>query len=287
MDVTEVRNKLTEIRKLPACPDIIPKALKLSQDPNTPMSEYEKLVAKDPALVAEILRSVNSPFYGLRSQISTLKLAMNIVGLQEIFRILLNASFHRTFRSTFDKLSYNFEIFWKHSQITANTAMLLSKSFNPTLSSEAYICGLLHDIGIPIMEQFFYDEWMDVILLAEEGRDFLNAEQEVFGLTHAEIGAQLLRNWNIPESIITPVSYHHYPHELTPPSDLVNIVYFADKTATNFMKDMSENVTQEKFEKDEIWQTMLSRYPHFAVLDDEKFIEEIKPVVTQQLIGGS
>ena len=284
MDVVELRRRLKDIKKLPACPKIIPQAIKLSRNPDTPISAYERLISQDPALTADVLRSVNSPYYGMRNPVSSLKVALNIIGLQEIFRLILNASFHKTFQKTFHKLSYNFDVFWKHSQMTANAAHVLAQTFAPKFTAEAYIAGLLHDIGIPVMEEFFCEEWTDVIFLCEEGKNYLEAEERIFGVTHAGIVSFLLANWNIPENITVPVQYHHTPLSADIHTSIVHIVYFADRLAIHLMKDSEENVTQETLDKDHIWNELLVHFPQYKPLDDTRFLEKIKPVIARRLL---
>ncbi|RMF61850.1 MAG: HDOD domain-containing protein [Calditrichaeota bacterium] len=284
--MSEIINRLKSIQKLPACPKIIPQAIKLSQNPETPISAYEKLIAQDPALVAEVLRSVNSPFYGLRNKVSSLRLALSIIGLQEIFRIILNASFHKTFKKTFQKLSYNFDTFWAHSQYTANAAYILAKSFQPEAASEAYIAGLLHDIGLPILEEFFCEEWSDILFLCEEGMEFHQAEVNVMGLSHSDLASLLLEHWKIPEAITIPVRYHHHPQKCKKYKEIVTMVYFADRLAINLMNSSQENVTQEQFEKDDLWFEMLERYPRYRVLENEDFINQIQPYITRKIAVG-
>ncbi len=285
MEVQELQKRLKNIKKLPACPRIIPQALKLSRNPETPMVAYEKLIAQDPALTADVLRSVNSPYYGLRNPVSSLRMALNIVGLQEIFRLILNASFHKTLHQAFHRLSYDFETFWKHSQMTANAAHVLARIYTPQFTGEAYIAGLLHDIGIPVMEEYFCEEWTRVVDLCEAGTDFLEAERQVFGVHHAEIGGLILSNWNIPANIVVPVNFHHRPLEASTHFDLVNTVYFADRLAIELMKDSYENVTQEVLEKDQIFEEMLHRDPRYRKLADEDFLTEIEPLISRKLLA--
>lgn len=283
MDASTIQERIADIRKLPACPKIIPRALQLARNPYSSLADYERLISQDPALAAEILKSVNSPFYWLRNRIGNLKTALSLIGLDEIFRILLNASFHKALHNAFDRLSYNFELFWRHSQMTANLSALLADRFLPGKSGEAFLGGLLHDLGIPIIEQYFCEEWSDILLLCEEGQPYLAAEREVMGLSHGDLAAELFRHWNIPEEISLPVRFHHQPLQAPAQQELCKIVFLADQTAATLIKDGHENVTQEPAERDAAWQQLLSAEQQYQCLEDQSFLDEIRPVIEHRI----
>ncbi|NIV71460.1 MAG: HDOD domain-containing protein, partial [Calditrichae bacterium] len=112
MDRLTVQKKLLTIKKLPIRPQIIQELIQLSQNSKVSMSEYVTVISKDPGLAGEILKVVNSSYYGLKNHISDLKMALSMLGLREIYRIAANSIFYKVFRTIFDKISYDLNLFW-------------------------------------------------------------------------------------------------------------------------------------------------------------------------------
>jgi len=284
MDRFLLKHKIAEIKKLPSCPDLLPQVIQLSRLSNASMRDYEKIIRRDPSLVAQIFKIVNSPFYGMSHQISNLRVALTILGLTEVYRIVLNTSFYKSLQNSFDGLSYDFRIFWKHCEMVANAAQFFAEKFHRRQIGEAYAAGLLHDIGKLVMEQYFPDEWGEVLLefTRNEG-DFLDIETDVFGFNHAEVGSLLLEQWNIPDEIVIPVQFHHNPFGAIRNGELTNIVYFADKTAAALTEDFRDDVTHEGLDKDKLWYEMIARYPHFNILDSERMLASLQEILNRSI----
>lgn len=287
MDVQEIKNELSRIEKLPSFPKILPEIIRLSREPLSGMKDYEKVISRDPALAAQVLKIANSPFYGLNRKVSNLRVALTMLGVDEIYRIVLNASFYKAFYAVFSNVSYDFNIFWKHCQLTANAADFFADKFYGQFQGEAYAAGLLHDVGKLVMEQYFQSQWEQVLIsFNNNNEEFLSAEERIFGMTHADIGAILMKQWRLPDEIVMPIKYHHNPL-LTPSHHiLVNVVYFADKTSTACMDNPMENVTREYLKRDHIWERMVTRYPHFNFIEKEKVLSGIKEYITREMPLG-
>ncbi len=280
----EVQKKLVAMNSLPASSKIVQDVIGLWEDPNTPIIKYEKAIGKDPGLVAEVLRLVNSPYYGLKNQVTNLKLALSLLGLSETYRIVVNRGFYTTFRELFKNIDFDIDVFWHHSQVAANTARYLAEKFHPALSSEAYVAGLLHDVGKLAMARFFPDQWKELQLEFEwhEGEPQI-LEEKIFGMTHCDVAAVLLAHWHIPIDIIAPVRYHHGPLAAGSHQNLVNIVYFAEKTAIYLMSVREQKSVFEFFSEDETWFKMIEVHEEMNLVGDKAALEAAKPFILRQM----
>ncbi len=285
MDKLQVKQKLLSVKQLPAQPHIVREIIKLWRNPNVSMSEYERIISRDPGLSAEVLKVVNSPFYGLTQRVSNLKIALTMLGLVEIYRIVANSSFYRVFRTMFYKVSYDLNLFWRHCQATANIAYYLATLYLPDKTAEAHIAGLLHDMGKLVMEQFFNEQWQELLLRFEQYKtDSIALEEEIFGLNHSEIGATLLVRWNFPKEIVIPVRYHHDPPATPDFEKLVLISYFAEKIATALLPMDEQHLIREFFIEDKMWLQLSREHPELNILGDKIKLAELKPMLYQSMV---
>lgn len=280
MNQIDAKKRLLSIKRLPASPQIVQEVLSLWKDPETPMAEYEQAIGKDPALVAEVLKVVNSPFYGMKNRVANLKIALSMLGLRETYRIVANRGFYKVFRTVFSGVKLNLGLFWQHCQAMANAAHWLAEKHLPDKSSEAYVAGLLLDVGRLAMAQFFPEEWEELVKEYLWQRDEgLEGEEKVFGLTHSEMGATLLVRWNLPREIVLSVRYHHDPLAAPAEELLVAIAYFAEKIATYFLVREEQMEIHEHFVENDIYLQMCQKYPGMNMLGDREKAEEARAVV--------
>ena len=212
-EVIREKNKrlLSGIRNLPSVPFIMVEVSKMLDNPRTGASELGKLISKDQAMVAKILSVANSPLYGLPRRVSTIEFAIVILGFDHIKNIVIALSMMEAFKSKEDK-NWNRRAFWLHSLITASAAKRIADDLGYRKSGEAFTCGLLHDLGISVIQRYFYDGFKEIMdLVNDQQMRYINAEQKVLGLTHQEIGQFLIEKWNLPSSLGDAILYHHIP----------------------------------------------------------------------------
>ena len=184
--------------------------LRLFRDENINLRQVEELVEKDPPLAAKILKIVNSSFYGLLNKISTIEHAIIILGLNEIRSVAIGFAIQSHFKSHSN--SFEPARFWKHSIICSQIAKYLAKYFNVVDDGTYFLSGLIHDIGKLVIDQYFQEDFKTIIqYIAKNQCTFSKAEKEILGVTHYQIAAKLLRQWNFPEKVIMQVFYHHAP----------------------------------------------------------------------------
>lgn len=174
-----------------------------SSDPNLP-SVVEALTT-DVSLSGAILQVVNSPFYGLRNKISSVQQAANLLGIKKIDKLVTIVSIRSQMSGELD-----LGRFWDGASETANLCGLLARRFVEVDFDEAYMLGLFHDCGIPIMMQHFpdYKETLRECNSTSE-RPITNIEVKKYGFHHAIIGYKLAKEWFLSESICDALLFHH------------------------------------------------------------------------------
>ncbi len=202
---------IQRIKDLPTLPLIAQSIIGITEDPKSCINDLTRIISKDPSLTSRVLRLVNSAFYGFPKKIDTLSQAIVILGFNTIrslaFSISIFDAFNKiqieTTREYFNKL-------WEHSIGVASCAYLISNKTNQKIKEQAYVGGLIHDIGIIILEQLFYQDFIDTLTYANTKKiTFYDAEKEKIGITHSEIGGMLAEKWNFPEVLRDVIIYHH------------------------------------------------------------------------------
>jgi len=206
---TEVLERVCGLTDLPSLPAVALRVLQLTQAEDVSVGQIAEVVSQDPALTAKILKLVNSSFFGLPRKIVSLQQAMMVLGLRTVKVLVLSFSLVETLgqRKTdwFDYRSY-----WRRSVTTAVAAKMLSQEAAPDFRDEAFIAGLLSDLGILALAHVMPTEYKRICSESEmKVSALLPLEQQTFSLTHAEVGQSLLANWNIPEEICAAVGRHH------------------------------------------------------------------------------
>jgi len=222
------KNKILNIRNLPAIPDMVNEISGLLDEPTTSVNSLGKMISKDQGLVTKILRVANSPLYGLPRKVSTIEFAIVILGFNQIKNIVLAMTALDILNSNTSK-NWNRKDFWLHSVLTAGLSKKISDDLGFRRSGEAFIGGLLHDLGISIINKFFKNDYDKIYSsVMNDGVDILEAETNVIGLTHPEIGQMLAEKWNLPKILSNAILYHHNPSRSDEYREIAAIIHLAD-----------------------------------------------------------
>lgn len=230
----DVVNKLARIHNLPTLPPIIEKLGKAVNNPDSDAKMVADIIEDDPSMMARILKVVNSAFYGVAEPIHSVQRAIAQMGLVAVNNIAMSTSVFSTF-SKKGETNFNREEFWRHSISAGIAANIIyekaEKNVKQPISKDVlHLAGLMHDIGKIIFEQFFHDDFMKAIALSGEKKTPLHqAETEIFGIDHAEVGAWLASKWKLSNMLTETIRRHHEPalaDEST--RDLANICHVAN-----------------------------------------------------------
>lgn len=239
---------LSGIHNLPSVPFMMVEVSKLLDSPRTGAAELGKIISKDQAMVAKILSVANSPLYGLPRRVATIEFAIVILGFEHIKNIVIALSMMEAFKNTETK-NWTRKNFWLHSLITASAAKRIADDLGFRRSGEAFTGGLLHDLGISVIQRYFFDEFNNIFdLVNEQQIRYTNAERKILGLTHQEIGKFLIEKWNLPVSLGESILFHHNPSEATQEKELASIIHLADYMTQRFR--MAELNWDDNYELD-------------------------------------
>ena len=150
-----------------------------------------------------------------------------ILGYDEIRNIVSALSLMESIKNKSDQY-LDQKVFWMHSIVTATIAKKLAMDFGLEKNGEAFISGLLHDLGISVVHRFMHSDFVTISEMVDKGSTLAEAEFEVLGMGHGAVGALLLNNWNIPELITEIVSNHHSPQNAKNTHVLSSVVHLAD-----------------------------------------------------------
>lgn len=200
---------IEHVGDLPAVPEVVSEVLALTENPDVDLPVLAEVIQKDPGLSAKVLRISNSPYYGMRQYVGTLKLALVILGVREVRNIVLGISIFDTLRSK-ETESLFAGGFWKHSFLVAALSKKLGEYLRLALHGEDFITGLLHDIGKLVLMRQFPGAYAKMHTEAGGGGETLcDAEKKNFGFTHADAAAVLATQWNFPKTLIDGLLLHH------------------------------------------------------------------------------
>jgi HD-like signal output (HDOD) protein len=226
--------KLESLHNLGSIPKIIFDVSQVIKSDPGNLYKLAGTISKDQGLTTKVLSIANSPMYGLPRKVSSLEFAVMLMGTEEVHQMVTAISLSDSFkfRST-DK--FNYMEYWKHSMLVGTASKDIARRLGfGDLSGEAFLSGMLHDIGIQIIATSFAEEFNSILSSVKSDLIFLKAEREILGLTHQEIGKYLIQKWKLPENLADVIEFHHTPSQSEKNSVLASIVHLADSMTQEF-----------------------------------------------------
>ena len=210
-----VRRMVSNMDSIPSLPSLYVEIMEEIQSPNASVQRVGKIISKDMGMITKILQLVNSAFFGLRRHVSSPSQAVSLLGLDTIRALVLSVQIFTQFDSQ-KPSGLSLERVWKHSFLTGAFAKAIAKEEKQkqVLIDDSFMAGLLHDLGKPILSSNFSEQYGEVQAAAKDRNISLwEAEREIFGTTHSEVGAYLIGLWGLPDSIIEGLAFHHHPNK--------------------------------------------------------------------------
>jgi HD-like signal output (HDOD) protein len=217
MTTVDSQNLLDKIRELPPLPLVARKLAAVTQSDACTTDEVTRILSSDQALAAQVLKLANSSFFGLSGQIGTVSRAVVLLGFSAVRSLAISLGVTNSMR----KITHNRDItaFWQHAIACAAGARLLALDAGQGDPEEAFVGGLLHDVGALMLDLVSAPGIYDRVV--RNADDILAAEEEAFGIQHAKAGQVLLQHWRLPKSLCHAVRFHHHPEAY--PSDATGL----------------------------------------------------------------
>jgi len=243
----ELTKKFSLLEDLPTLPSIIFELERMLHSDSASIQEIAVVVEEDPAIAASVLRVANSVVYfsSMYGRIVSLRDALVRLGLQEVQRLVSAAAIIKAFGNLGRHL--DMKRFWQQSLRTAVCMRMIARSASGKVyidEDEAYMAGLLHDIGLLILDQYFPDVYERLQAdIAARARPRPEAEQAQLGLDHGQIGGCLLEQWNLPPELVEAVTWHNQPDQAGADARTLARAVRAAETVTDALE--SEDTSEE------------------------------------------
>jgi len=221
---------LENSNELPSLPEIYTRLSGLLESDDSDAGQIGEAVQSDPSLTGRVLKMTNSAYFGLPNEIFSIAQAVTLLGRQQIKQILMGSVLAGIFKDI-DLAGFSMRDFWEHSIKTAIIARHLAMQNVNIIDHEAFFtAGLLHDIGRLVIAKSAPDSIAEIDAIVEaNGVDMIQAEADILGVTHADIGAVIMKKWGMPSMISQCVIKHHEINHEGPFAIETSMVYLANK----------------------------------------------------------
>ncbi|MDP6419402.1 MAG: HDOD domain-containing protein [Candidatus Krumholzibacteria bacterium] len=245
------KKTLARMESLPSLGSVVKEFLAVARREYFTASDFEKVIRKDQALVARLLKVANSSFFAGGRSISTIHDAVVLIGMDNMKNMVYAVSSSGLLRREMDCYDYPGRGFWTHAMAVAITSRKLAEAMKqpPLLGEEAFVAGLLHDIGKLVLDELFDPIPGRRPICREE-------EEEVSGFEHPELARHVLQRWKLPEHIIQAVRYHHDPWNRGKSHPAAVLVHLSDQLCNQWglgrrnLEDLGREVDVQDYRKE-------------------------------------
>lgn len=219
---------MDDVKSFPSMPAAALKLLTLLKDENTSNVQIEQILRYEPGLTANILKMTNSAFFGLPKKIGSIRQAVLLIGWKKLIQIVLASCVSAIIDKPVQGYDLSAGDLWRHCVAVSVASELLVKELKLPVPEEMFTAALLHDVGKMVLGRYVKEDIAQIDGEEMQCLSFEQVERSMFGIDHAEIGADILRNWSFPPTMISAVRWHHDPDAAPKPSHLIDVVHVAD-----------------------------------------------------------
>jgi HD-like signal output (HDOD) protein len=211
-----IKDIILNAKDLPAMPHVASKVLQLAGNPETTAHRLQKVIQDDQAMAARILKIANSALYGCSRKIKTLTEAIVMLGFNTIRSLVVTSAARNMYLKEGKAMGLKERLLWEHSIGCAIACRILVSVRHPQLAEEAFLAGLMHDIGKLVLNQYASDVFDEIVQeVYNDGRQFIDVERELLGFDHGEVGSLLVSKWKLSPALEDAISRHHNPEAFT------------------------------------------------------------------------
>ena len=228
MKQTKFLNILAKVKSFPSMPGAAAKLLKLLDNSDTTAVQIEQILGYDAGLTANLMKLTNSAYFGLPYKVGSVKQAVVLMGWKRVVQLVMASCVNAVMGKPVPGYDLPTGELWRHSIAVSLAAEDLAKELKVSASEEIFTAALLHDVGKLVLGGFVKEDLEKIEIEASSGISFEVAEHIVLGTDHAEVGAQILKKWSFPPTLVNAVRWHHDPDSAGKPDTLVDIVHVAN-----------------------------------------------------------
>ena len=222
-------NLMEKMGDLPSLPSTMVAILNVLNNPESSAKELSEALRHDQSLTSRVLRLVNSAYYGFPRKIDTLRKAVTILGYTSIQNIILVTKIFEVIHSGSEEHSLDRKRFWRHALGCGVMAQAIEAKLGLGGGEEIFLAGFLHDIGKVIFDAFLHEEYSKIIELSQKNNILLfEAEKQILGATHEDLGYWLAEEWNLPLNLTAAITHHHDPSQAGDHLVIASLVHVSD-----------------------------------------------------------
>jgi len=230
---TPLIDRVASSKDLPTLPGLLIKLIEICNLEDTSFRDVAEIIEKDPSLCSKVLKLVNSAYTGLYRKVESIESGIVVVGMDAIKNIAVSTGVYQAFKRIDGNGTFNLKAFWWHSLMCAVTARLIANRVRYGSPEDAFLSGLVHDLGKLAIWANCPQEYSSVLETAGGDPELLLSEEEGLGGTHAVVGSWLLQQWKLPTFMADAVLYHHeLPKRILHSLPLVRIIFLANLIST-------------------------------------------------------
>ncbi len=205
-ELTKLVMRATEVSTLP---QIIAQIVDVANNPRAAAADLSVAIESDPSMTARVLRFANSASHGLRTKVESLQQAVSYLGFKEVRNLAVTAAVCDLFKKDLVVGPYKRHRLWAHLIAVAVTARVIARHHKISNPDEIFLAGLLHDLGILILDQHMHETFVAMMKAFPEGKPLYEVEREAFGFDHMTVGAAIAEKWGLPELVRNAMRLHH------------------------------------------------------------------------------
>ena len=272
----DVKSEIHKINQIVTLPEVLAEVMGELVKEDAATHRVTELIEVDPALSANILRAVNSPFYGLRWHIESVATAIGLLGLTETTKLVLAFSLKQQLFAFSWNQQEHLETLWKHSVNTAVLAHLFVKEYDIQTGGKEFTAGLLHDIGKIVILQYFPDQFQMVKNnISSLGQRDIQAETQILETTHCEIGSLLAEKWSLPPDYVEVIKQHHTVGAANIDPKMVSVIRFVDLVTESLGLGIGECSQASLFANDVSFAMLRQHEPRLRKCNLEEVTENL------------
>lgn len=224
-DIQDIIAKIDNLRPIP---QVAHKIMAVARNPQSSMTAISELIQYDQALTANLLRAVNSAYFGLQKKVDSLHQAVVFLGMDKVVDLVLLETSSANFKKGQEGYDLESGELWRYSVSSALIARDLAEAKGIKDIHTVFTAGLLKDIGKVVLSQHVAESFEKInFLVSKHGFSFREAEQAVIGIDHAELGSLIAKRWKFSDKMVDIIRYHHAPMEAKSETE-ASLVYLAD-----------------------------------------------------------
>jgi putative nucleotidyltransferase with HDIG domain len=221
----KLKRILQDVRQLRPMPSNVTRILQALENPNTSATRVADLISMDQAITASILKMANSPMMGFTANCTSIVDGVVRIGFKQTRMLVIGASSENSLKERLSGYQMGEGDLWRHAVSCASIALWFARTLRFRNPDEAYVGGLLHDLGKLVLDQYVLADYRRIGTMIEQHAVSMSVvERKFYGIDHARVGGLMAEEWNFPESLASAIQYHHNPGQASQFGELAALV---------------------------------------------------------------